>query len=284
MTYAELKLLWRNKLSAVYDEDECDNLFYLTCYFLKEWGRSRVLFEKDTVLNQDDKKRFNEILKSLVTNKPIQYIFGETEFYGLKFKIDDDVLIPRPETEELVDWVVKDYMGKRNIKFLDIGTGSGCIAVSLAKNMIHPEAYAMDIMPQALTVAEINARELNVNLNLLKADIFELADVVVDEQFDLIISNPPYILESESATMHPNVLFFEPHSALFVTNNDPLQFYKSIADFALLNLKNGGWLYFETHEIYNEKVKQLLESKGFFKVEIKKDLQNKPRFIKALLQ
>jgi len=283
MTYSELKLLWRSKLETIYDQDECDNLFYLTCYHIKQWGRSRVLFEKDNILAEEDEKAFSEILKPLLTHKPIQYIFGETEFYQLKFKVDEDVLIPRPETEELVDWIVKDYMGKRNIKFLDIGTGSGCIAISLAKNMIHAQAYAMDISNQALTVAEINAQELNVELHLLKADILEMTDVVVDEHFNLIFSNPPYILKEESAEMRQNVLAFEPHQALFVTNQDPLQFYKAITDFTILNLQKEGQLYFETHELYHEQVKQMLQEKGFVNVTTKKDLQNKPRFLRATL-
>jgi len=283
MTYSELKLLWRNKLESIYDQDECDNLFYLTCYHIKQWGRSRVLFEKDNVLSENDEIAFAEILKPLLTNKPIQYIFGETEFYQLKFKVDEDVLIPRPETEELVDWIVKDNMGKRNIKFLDIGTGSGCIAISLAKNMIHPEAFAMDISNQALTVAQVNAQELNVDLNLLKADILEMTDVVVDEHFDLIVSNPPYILKDEAASMRQNVIGYEPHTALFCTNNDPLQFYKAIADFALLNLQKEGSLYFETHEDYHQQVLEMLKNKGFSNAISKKDLQNKLRFIRANL-
>jgi release factor glutamine methyltransferase len=283
MTYSELKLLWRSKLETIYDQDECDNLFYLTCYHIKQWGRSRVLFEKDNHLTEEDEKAFAEILKPLLAQKPIQYIFGETEFYQLKFKVDEDVLIPRPETEELVDWIVQDFMGKRNIKFLDIGTGSGCIAIALAKNMIHAQAYGMDISNQALTVAEINANELNVELHLLKADILEMTDVVVDENFNLIVSNPPYILKEEAKNMRQNVVAFEPHVALFVTDNDPLQFYKAIADFALLNLQKEGTIYFETHEDYNEKVKLMLQEKGFTSVITKKDLQNKPRFVKAVL-
>lgn len=283
MTYSELKLLWRSKLESIYDQDECDNLFYLTCYHIKQWGRSRVLFEKDNTLSEDDEIAFAEILKPLLTQKPIQYIFGETEFYQLKFKVDEDVLIPRPETEELVDWIVKDYMGKRNIKFLDIGTGSGCIAIALAKNMIHAQAYAMDISNQALTVAEINAHELNVELHLLKADILEMTDVVVDEHFNLIVSNPPYILKQEASNMKQNVLSFEPHTALFVTNNDPLQFYKAIADFTILNLQKEGQIYFETHEDYHQQVIQMLQDKGFSNVTTKKDLQNKPRFVRATM-
>lgn len=283
MTYSELKLLWRSKLELIYDQDECDNLFYLACYHIKQWGRSRVLFEKDNELNMEEENAFNGILKPLLTNKPIQYIFGETEFYQLKFKVDEDVLIPRPETEELVDWIVKDHMGKRNLKFLDIGTGSGCIAISLAKNMIQAGAFALDISNQALTVAEINARELNVDLQLLKADILEMTDAVVDEFFNIIVSNPPYILKAEEVQMKQNVIGFEPHIALFVTNNDPLQFYKAIADFALLNLQKDGSLYFETHEDYNDKVKLMLQEKGFINVVSKRDLQNKYRFIKANL-
>jgi release factor glutamine methyltransferase len=141
----------------------------------------------------------------------------------------------------------------------------------------------MDISNQALTVAEINAQELNVELHLLKADILEMTDVVVDEHFNLIVSNPPYILKEESAEMRQNVLAFEPHQALFVTNQDPLQFYKAIADFTILNLQKEGQLYFETHELYHEQVKQMLQEKGFVNFTTKKDLQNKPRFLRATL-
>lgn len=282
MTYAELKLVWRSKLINLYSQDEGDNLFYMTCYHIKNWGRSRVLFEKDNQVEEADLIAFNEILKPLQSHKPLQYIFGETEFYGLKFKVDEDVLIPRPETEELVDWIVKDYMGKRNLQVLDIGTGSGCIAISLSKNLIQPKMFVLDISAQALRVAEINAQELNVELQTLQGDILELADMVGDEQFDIIVSNPPYILEKEAAEMSNNVLDFEPHIALFVSDNDPLQFYKAIALFASNNLKKGGYLYFETNALYTEQVKNLLIDKLFSAVEIKKDIQNKPRFVKAM--
>jgi release factor glutamine methyltransferase len=283
MTYSELKLLWRSKLETLYNQDECDQLFYLTCYHIKQWGRSRVLFEKDNQLSADDETAFAAILKPLLTHKPIQYIFGETEFYQLKFKVDEDVLIPRPETEELVDWIVKDFMGKRNIKLLDIGTGSGCIAISLAKNLIHPEVFAMDISGRALTVAKINAEELHAEVNMLHADILDMQDAVADEQFNVIVSNPPYITKEEANSLNQNVIGFEPHTALFVTNNDPLQFYTAIANFALHNLQQGGSLYLETHENFHGQVLDLLKEKGFVDITSKKDLQNKPRFVRAHL-
>ncbi|MCC6251817.1 MAG: peptide chain release factor N(5)-glutamine methyltransferase [Bacteroidia bacterium] len=281
MTYSELKLHWRNKLGNIYNQDECDHLFYHTCYYIKQWGKARVLFEKDTTLTPEDLNTFAQVLKDLQVHKPIQYIFEETEFYKLRFKVDEDVLIPRPETEELVDWVVKDYLGKRKIKLLDIGTGSGCIAVALAKNLISPLVYALDVSPKSLIVADINAKENNVEINLLNVDILELTDAVMDEQFDIIISNPPYILPLEADKMEKNVLAYEPHLALFVSNNDPLQFYKAISNFALLNLIKGGSLYFETHENYHKEVVELLKEKGFINIQSKKDLQNKPRFVKA---
>ncbi len=172
-------------------------------------------------------------------------------------------------------------MGKRKIKLLDIGTGSGCIAVALAKNLISPLVYALDVSPKSLIVADINAKENNVEINLLNVDILELTDAVMDEQFDIIISNPPYILPLEADKMEKNVLAYEPHLALFVSNNDPLQFYKAISNFALLNLIKGGSLYFETHENYHKEVVELLKEKGFINIQSKKDLQNKPRFVKA---
>lgn len=282
MTYAELKLLWRYQLDKLYDQDECDNLFYLSCYQLNQWGRSRVLFEKDNVLSTDDEKKFSEILHELVLCKPIQYIFGETEFYQLKFKLSPHVLIPRPETEELVDWIVKDYMGKRNIQFLDIGTGSGCIAVSLAKNMIHPQAYAMDISEDALLVASDNAELLHTQVNFMCGDILLMANAQLDEGFDVIVSNPPYIPIAESAAMKKHVTQFEPHTALFVPDENPLIFYHTISDFALLNLQPNGALYFETHENFCEEVSTMLVQKGFSDVIIKKDLHNKTRFVKAI--
>lgn len=282
-SYTELRDHWRKSLQGIYDMDETDALFYDTCYRLKGWGKSRVVFEKDTLLTPDEWSSFENILKPLKTHRPIQYIFGDTEFYNLQFKVDEDVLIPRPETAELVDWIVKDHLGKRNLKVLDIGTGSGCIAIALKKNLVHASVFALDVSAHALTVAQINADFYQVEINMMQADIFDLAEMQSDELFDIIVSNPPYILPSEKVNMKQNVLGFEPHIALFTQSEDPLEFYRPIVSFAKLNLNQKGKIYLETNEQYTPFVAAFLSSSGFNEIEIKKDLQGKERFIKAVL-
>ena len=242
-----------------------------------------------------------EILKKIALNEPIQYILGHTEFYGMTFRVCKDVLIPRPETEELVDFIIKKHQNqsKNNISnnisnntlnILDIGTGSGCIIISLAKNLANSvssvNALAMDISENALKVATINAKENNVKVQFIKQDI--LAENLEKElennfnffdKFDIVVSNPPYVTQAEKQLMQANVLDFEPHNALFVEDLQPLIFYERITFLATKYLKKGGFLYFEINEKYPNEMKKLLEKYNFSNVEILLDLQGKYRMI-----
>lgn len=221
-----------------------------------------------------------DIGKALQTHKPIQYILEEAWFYGMKFFVNEHGLIPRPETEELVELVLNEIKRELGcpLNVLDIGTGSGCIPVSIKKNAQAVEIYAIDISKEALDVAKKNAETLDTTINLAEVDILT-TDNIDNIKFDYIISNPPYITLNESGDMNENVVDFEPHLALFVADNDPLVFYKSITEFASKNLNEEGKLFFEINQKYGRLVKQLMESKGFESVEIYKDINGNERIV-----
>ncbi len=215
-------------------------------------------------------------------HQPVQYVLHEAWFYGMKLYVDEHVLIPRPETEELVEWMLKDAeTNKQPINILDIGTGSGCIPIALKKNMPAAEVWAVDISNEALLVAQRNADTQQTSITFQQADILNKPYPSVLPTFDVIVSNPPYIPLSDKTAMHPNVLQHEPHLALFVANEDPFLFYNAIVDFAQSHLNPGGSLYFEIHEAMGEQVKQLLTQKGFINAQVKKDMQGKDRMVKA---
>ena len=219
-----------------------------------------------------------EIVGKLKNFTPIQYILGETEFFGLTFHVNDSVLIPRPETEELVQWILETIKNEK-IRILDIGTGSGCIAISLAKNLPFAEVHAWDISEEALEIARKNSEINGVTVSFSQKDILQLQNV--DEVFDIIVSNPPYVTESEKNDMEENVLNFEPHVALFVPDDNSLIFYEKISDLALKNLNKGGKLFFEMNREKGEGVVRLLEKKGFKNIERRKDISGNERMIKA---
>ncbi|RZL18483.1 MAG: peptide chain release factor N(5)-glutamine methyltransferase [Pedobacter sp.] len=221
--------------------------------------------------------KLSKILTDLKTGKPVQQVLGETIFYGLPFKVTSNVLIPRPETEELVDWVINHVKDKKE-SLLDIGTGSGCIPIVLKKHLPHLNVSSIDISSEALKVAAENAQLNKININLIEADILKYS---TDKMYDVIVSNPPYIRELEKAEMHENVLIHEPHTALFVSDENPLIFYKAIADFALSNLNPNGYLFFEINEYLWEETLQILIDKRFKNIELKKDMQGKDRMIMA---
>lgn len=221
----------------------------------------------------------SEIVSRLKKFEPIQYIFGETEFFGLKLKVNPSVLIPRPETEELLYWISETEL-KNGFSALDVGTGSGCIALALKKNFPHAVVSAVDYSEEVLKVARENAE-----LNVLDVHFF-LADILYWEKqewknFDLIVSNPPYVRESEKTAMFPNVLEYEPESALFVSNEDPLVFYRKITELAKEKLNENGWLFFEMNENLGKEMEKLLEKNNFHAIEIKKDLFGKDRMVRC---
>lgn len=279
MTIGKITEKFISDLRHIYPAEESRNLAFLAIENRSGLKKHQVLIQKDKELEKNTKNELLQILEELRYGKPIQYILGETEFCGLKFIVNNHVLIPRPETEELVYWA-KENIASNSI-ILDVGTGSGCIAVSLKHFFPIAEVYGLDFSEEALEVAKENAEINNCKINFLKKDILkdELNDL---PQFDVIVSNPPYVTEAEKKQMHQNVLNFEPHSAVSVPDDNPLLFYKRITEIAKRKLNPGGRLYFEINEQSGNAIKKLLLYNGFKNVEIKKDLQGKERIVRGV--
>jgi release factor glutamine methyltransferase len=286
----DLKDIFHKELDAIYGKDEVASFFYLSIEHHLNVARIQLILDSEFTLTKDETDVFFTILEDLKQQKPIQYILGETEFYGLQFNVNENVLIPRPETEELVDWIIKDSKFKSQnsepIKILDIGTGSGCIAISLAKHLPEAQVFAVDISESALKIAKENADRNGVEVEFIKADILESSlreDVALQQVdfFDIIVSNPPYVRELEKQEIKPNVLDNEPHLALFVENDNPLIFYKAITDFAVDKLKSNGSLYFEINQYLGQETKQLLVDAEFNDIQLRKDLYGNDRMLKG---
>ncbi|MCF8321090.1 MAG: peptide chain release factor N(5)-glutamine methyltransferase [Flavobacterium sp.] len=280
MKVKQYKIYFIESLLPFYDEMEAESFFYLILEHKHQLRRIDLALDADKEFSEKDISNWNVILEKLKIQIPIQYILGTTHFYGLEFTVDKNVLIPRPETEELVDWIVKlnsKLSKKQNLKILDIGTGSGCIAISLAKNIANSEVFAVDISETALAVAQENAKRNKVNVTFLNKNILETTHL--DQKFDIIVSNPPYVRNIEKAEIKPNVLDNEPHLALFVSDNDPLIFYKKIAVLAAANLNPNGQLFFEINQYLGKETQELLETIGLKNIELRKDIYGNDRMI-----
>ena len=275
MTIKEKTQFIRHSLQALYHENEVETFVWLIFEHLLQYSKIEIHFRQNEILEADIDKKINDVISDLQKFKPIQYIFGECEFYNLKLKVDENVLIPRQETEELVRKII-DENKSNSPTILDIGTGSGCIAISLAKNIKNSKVYALDISTNALNISKQNAEINNVTINFINESIFEIQEIE-NTKFDVIVSNPPYVTENEKQEISANVLDFEPHLALFVENEKPLIFYDKICDFAIKNLNQNGKLYFEINQYFGNEMKDLMQSKGFKNVEIIKDLNGNDR-------
>ena len=276
MSYKEL---WQC-LTKVYDEGEAKAIARMT--YEERFGLtlSDIYLGKDTQLSADCQTELEEIAKRLLQGEPIQYVLGRADFCGRTFMVNEHVLIPRPETEELCQWITSQGVCPP-VRLLDIGTGSGCIAVTLAAEIPQAEVTAWDISAEALEVARENAKRANVHVSFEQVDVLNCQLSIINCQFDLIVSNPPYICNKEREAMESNVLEHEPHTALFVPDDDPLLFYRAIAQFGTTALKNDGWLYFEINPLYAEPLRQMLCAMRFCRIEIKEDQYGKQRMIKA---
>jgi len=278
---------FKQNLAGLYDEQEIEAVALLAISELCGLSNAKIKAFPETVLTEEQVQGLTDILKQLKTGKPIQYILGKTEFYGLPFNVNSSVLIPRPETEELVEWVISSVgSGQLAVSsVLDIGTGSGCIAITIKKNLPHLNVSAIDISPAALQTAKQNAQLNDVDVDFIEADIFNLIPLPqishLTSQISIIVSNPPYVTLHDKTQMHTNVTDFEPHTALFVPEHDPLIFYKAIADFAIKNLSPNGLLFFEINESYGEEIVKLLADKGFKNIELRKDMSGRDRMIRA---
>ncbi|MBN4085429.1 peptide chain release factor N(5)-glutamine methyltransferase [Flavobacteriaceae bacterium AH-315-B10] len=315
MTLKFLKSFFVNSLLDCYPETEINSFFFILTENILGLQRINVVLDYDEIISEVDINKFKEAIKRLNNHEPIQYIIGKTEFYSLLFKVNEAVLIPRPETEELVDWIISKFkIQNSELKILDIGTGSGCIAISLAKNLPSAKVFALDVSKEALNIAKDNARQNDVEVEFIEADILEFEDRrqkkeaisrnqefekgtrdiffpfgkdVVKRQkgnikFDIIVSNPPYVRASEKVQMQLNVLAYEPDLALFVEDEDSLLFYRNITQFASQFLNTKGHLFFEINEYLGKDMVKLLNDEGFIDVELKQDIFGKDRMIKGV--
>jgi len=278
---------YRDLLTDIYGVEEASSLMAILFEHFVLLKRHEILSGSARRISESELLKIHFACKELLKERPIQYILGTAWYYGEAFKVTEAVLIPRPETEELCDWIIKDsnatHKATSALSILDIGTGSGCIAVMLKKNIENVMVTALDVSVEALQVARENAATLNVDINFLQTDILKNDQWPV-ASFDIIVSNPPYVRESEKELMKPNVLDHEPHLALFVENENPLVFYDAIARFALQALSENGKLYFEINENLYDELKILLNNLGFNQIECRKDMNNKFRMVRCLLK
>lgn len=271
---------FKNELASFYDKSELESMLYILFQHYFGVSKTDVVINKDRKLSESDLLLVIYAVKDLKKYKPLAYIIGEWEFFGLSFFVNKHVLIPRPETEELVQLIINDYDNHPPNNILDIGSGSGCIALSLKHHFKNTTVTAWDVSEEALKVIGKNANNLQLAIELQKVDALSNPDVNV--KYDVIVSNPPYIMKKEQTQMHSNVLDYEPHLALFVPNENPLLFYDKISDIAVKHLTKNGSLYVEINEQFGEDVALLFNKKGFNKVEIIKDINGKNRMVRAV--
>ena len=264
---------FNRELDGYATKNEINSWAYIVIEHLFGYSKADYICNYNQKISKSNFHKIFNIVKELKTYKPIQYIIGETEFFQLKFKLNNSTLIPRPETEELVSWILKHDFSS----ILDIGTGSGCIAITIAK-LTNSNVDAMDICDKALKIAELNAKINSVNVNFILNDILNAEKM---PNYDVIVSNPPYVQKSDILKMNKNVTEFEPHRAIFVDDNNPIVFYRKIASLAIKSLNDGGYIFFEINELYHKEILDLLNKIGFVDITLKNDINDKPRMIKA---
>ncbi len=290
MTLLEFKTKLHSELEQIYPKDEIDTFYKLLIAHQLNYSSADSALNQQKVIPSEKLDFLFDAVDELANEKPIQYIIGETEFYGLSFKVNEDTLIPRPETEELVHWILKEIETsnkKSNLRILDIGTGSGCIAITLAKHIPNVDVYAIDVSKNALEMATINAQSNDVAIDFIHANILKtsnLSELISNTfHFDIIVSNPPYVRNLEKEEMQANVLQYEPHQALFVKDKNPLLFYDKIAELSVSSLSENGFLFFEINQYLHKETVQLLKEKKYTSIDLKKDLFDNFRMIKASL-
>jgi release factor glutamine methyltransferase len=270
-------------LSQLYDEKEAESFFYLTLEDFRNLKRIDLAVNPGVIIPEDEIPQWEFVLAQLKKEIPIQYILGKAHFFGMEFEVNDNVLIPRPETEELVEWIISDHKKSQKspeVKILDIGTGSGCIAIALAKNLPNAKVSAIDVSNGALAMAEKNATANRANVRFLHKDILKTESL--GETFDIIVSNPPYVRHLEKKEIKKNVLDNEPHLALFVDDHDALLFYRKIAELAKKHLAENGKLFLEINQYLGKETMDLLEQTGFSHLELRKDIYGNDRMILAV--
>lgn len=278
MTVLQELAVVKTRLAEVYDSRELQAIISLIFSYVKGWSRVDLFMNENKEISDFSREKIDSIVDRMLLGEPIQYITGDARFYGMDFKVGPGVLIPRPETAELVDWIVDDNR-KEDLSVVDIGTGSGCIAVSLARTLPFPSVTAVDFSSVALEVAEKNAAALKANVKFIKADMYSwLPDA---DSLDIVVSNPPYIAPDEEEDMEVRVKDFEPREALFVDGDDPIRPYKRIERIAMQGLRRGGFVYLELNPRFAEDVRSLFENAGWQDVELRIDSYGKKRMLKA---
>ena len=283
MTIQEATFFILNKLRTIYSESEASETTDWIMEHLTGSKKAERMIYKNAEITLKEESLLNQYANRLMQHEPVQYILNEAWFCGLKFYVDKNVLIPRPETEELTEWVITNCKFPIDqLSILDIGTGSGCIPISLKRKLRKAEVWSCDISAAALQVARRNAETIGVDVNFLLVDFLNKKETAQLPTFDIVISNPPYVPQKDKGQMHTNVLDYEPHSALFVPDDDALIFYRAIAEFGSKHLNPNGVIYAEIHEQQGKDVLTLLDSAGY-ETELKKDMQGKERMVKAKL-
>ena len=280
MNIKNLKSHFFSELQTIQEESEIESFFFILTEYLLNLKRIDISLNPDFEVSETDLEKWKTIISELKTEKPIQYITGEAWFYGYRFEVNENTLIPRPETEELVEWIVestKHEAGSLKLNILDIGTGSGCIPISLKKELPNAEVFTIDVSEKALEMARKNAVDNEVEVNFMLKNILETDSLV--EKYDVIVSNPPYVRNLEKQEIKKNVLAYEPHLALFVEDSDALLFYRKIAQLALTSLTPNGKLFFEINQYLGKETVALLENLGFKNIELRKDFVGNDRMI-----
>lgn len=280
MILEDYRSQFKQRLEALFPPEEVAAITSIAFEYVLKMSKVGVALSRKQILSSSHQEALNKVLERLLQAEPIAYITGKTQFYGLEVQVNKATLIPRPETEELVNWILTDTIKTASPHILDIGTGSGCIAIALAKNLPRAVVAALDISGAALEIARHNAQANEVNVRFFEQDILETP--FLDKKYDLIVSNPPYVRALEKAEIHDNVLLHEPHTALFVTDANPLLFYKKITILAQKALNPKGKLFFEINEYLGEETLALVKELGFSQLSLNKDMFGKDRMIRAI--
>lgn len=283
MKLVDVKLLFRKELADIFSTQTIEYYFKVICDYLYKWDPIYIALNLDKELTIEQEKKFIEIIEVLARHKPLQYITAEAHFLGRTYHVDERVMIPRPETEQLVEWVLSDTLNLTNrSSVLDIGTGSGCIAISLVLNNDMLNVHAIEKYPDTLKLAKRNASKFGANIKFYQADITSLETMKDLKLSDVIVSNPPYVTPSDRSQMEKNVLDWEPHQALFVPQENPLIYYQHILDFAVYNLVPEGTIYFEINPLFKKEIQKLLQEKGYDAIQFRKDKFDCIRMVKAI--
>jgi release factor glutamine methyltransferase len=279
----DIRNYYRTKLLVNYEEKEADNLLFMLIEEYSGISKARIFSEPDLTISESELLKIHFAIKDLNNHKPIQYILGKTEFYGLPMIVNPQVLIPRPETEELVEWIISENKDSKKINILDIGTGSGCIAIALKKNLHQAIVTAIDVSVNAIEVAKKNGLVNQTDILFKTTDILNEQYLLQFATYDIIVSNPPYVRKSEIKEIKRNIIDYEPRNALFVDDKNPLIFYQAIAEFARDHLSKKGKIYCEINQYLGPEISELFKKNGFIYTEVRKDLFGNDRMIRACL-